>query len=118
MKTGGAHSSHPAKGPGKRDTRPTVDSAAMVATAPRPSPRLNPTHSRPALSPPCVPPHRLVSLDEQRSGAAHRLDNGETLRYATPARYQVGTHTPARGRVPKRRRRSVAAPKTHVALFV
>ena len=45
--------------------------------------------------------HRLVSLelDEQRSGAAHRLDNGEMLRNTLPARQQpphhVDTHTPA-----------------------
>ena len=43
-------------------------------TAPLPQP------NRPALSRRLVFRHRLISLDEQRSGAAHRLDNGETLR--------------------------------------
>ena len=64
------------------------------------------THPSPNSGPPSLLAalcfrHRLVSLelDEQRSGAAHRLDNGETLRDTLLARQQpahhVGTHTPA-----------------------
>ena len=63
------------------------------------------------------PPPSSSCLDEQWSGAAHRLDNGE--REATlPHGYQAGTHTPAWGVGPKRRRRFVGAPKTHFASFV
>eukprot|EP00964_Phaeocystis_antarctica_P006802 scaffold3678_cov94-Phaeocystis_antarctica.AAC.1 len=62
------------------NTAPKPDLTHLAAhTAPPTAPLAQP--NRPALSRRLVFRQRFISLDEQRSGAAHRLDNDETLRF-------------------------------------
>ena len=79
----------------------------------------------------CVSPHSAALCSapavSASTGSTERDSGGETPRYPPGDPRQVGTHTPARGIGPKRRRRCsprpprpppVGVPKTHVALFV
>ena len=75
------------------NTAPKPDLTHLAAhTAPPTAPLPQP--NRPALSRRLVFRQRFISLDEQRSGAAHRLDNDETLRYPPGAAPKEHTRRP------------------------